>query len=49
MKNMPCIEGIVESTLTLSILTNSRVGMVGFVDLHKMVARRSAFLAFQNA
>jgi hypothetical protein len=26
-----------------------RVDIVSFVDLHKVVARRSAFLAFQNA
>jgi hypothetical protein len=42
------IENIVESTLILPFLTNSRVGMANFVDPHKVVAR-SAFLAFPSA
>jgi hypothetical protein len=29
--------------------TNFRVDMVGFMDPHKVVVRRSAFLAFRNA
>jgi hypothetical protein len=37
------------STLAPSLLTNSIVGMAGFMDLHKVVAGRSAFLAFRNA
>ncbi len=48
MKNMLWIEDIVESTLALSFLTNFRVDMVGFVNLHKVVVR-SAFLAFSSA
>ncbi len=46
---MSCIEDIVENTLTPSLLTNSIVGMVGFMDLHKVVARRKTFLTFWNA
>jgi len=49
MKNMPCIEDIVESTLAFSLLTNFRVGMATSMDLHEVVARRGAFLAFWNA
>jgi hypothetical protein len=49
MKNVPCFEDIVESTLAPSLLTNSRVCMAGFMDLHKVVARRSTFLGFWNA
>jgi hypothetical protein len=49
MKDMLWIEDIVESTSTSPFLTNSRVDMVGFVDLHKVVARRSAFSAFPSA
>ncbi len=43
------IEDIVESTLTLPFFTNFRVDMVGFVNFHKVVARRYAFLAFPSA
>jgi len=43
MKNMPCIEDIVKSTLALSLLTNFRVDMDSSMDLHKVVARRGAF------
>jgi len=46
---MPCIEDIVERTLALSLLTNFRVGMASSMDLHKVVVRRGAFLAFRNA
>jgi len=49
IKNMPCIEDIVERTLALSLLTNFRVGMASSMDLHKVVVRRGAFLAFRNA
>ncbi len=49
MEDMLWIEDIVESTSTSPFLTTSRVDMVGFVDLHKVVARRSAFLAFPSA
>jgi hypothetical protein len=49
IKNMPCIEDIVERTLALSLLTNFRVGMASSMDLHKVVARRGAFLGFRNA
>ncbi len=42
------IEDIVENTLFLPFLTNSRVGMASFVDPHKVVAR-NAFIAFPSA
>jgi len=35
------IERIFESTLALPLFTNSRVDMDGFVNLHKVVAKRS--------
>ncbi len=43
------IENILESTLAPPFLTNSRVDMVGFVNLHKVVAKRNAFSAFPSA
>jgi hypothetical protein len=43
------IEDMVESTLAPPFLTNSRIDIVGFMDLHKVVARRNAFLALPNA
>jgi hypothetical protein len=49
MENMLWIEDIVGSTLSPLVLTNSRVDMVGFMDPHKVVARRSAFLIFPSA
>jgi hypothetical protein len=42
------IEDIVEVTQTPPFWTIFRVEIVSFVDLHKVVARRRAFLAFQN-
>jgi hypothetical protein len=33
----------------LSFFINYRIDMAGFVDPHKVVARRSAFLTLQNA
>ncbi len=38
------IKDIVKRTLTPPFLTNSRVDMVDFVNLHKVVTRRNAFL-----
>jgi hypothetical protein len=49
MEGMLQIENIFESTLALPFLTNSRVDMVGFVNLHKVVAKRSAFSALPSA
>jgi hypothetical protein len=49
MKDMLWIENIVESTSAPPFLTNSGVDMVGFVNFHKVVARRYAFLAFPSA
>jgi hypothetical protein len=43
------IEDIVESIEAPPILTNFRVDMIGFVDPHKVVARRCAYLAFPSA
>ncbi len=45
---MPCIGNIVANALTPPFLTNSRIEMVGFVNIHKMVAR-SAFSTFPSA
>ncbi len=42
------IEDIVESTQVPSFSTNFRVDLASFVDPHKVVARRSAFLALPN-
>jgi hypothetical protein len=49
MKDMLWIEDIVENTSAPPFLINSKVGMVGFVDPHKVVIRRGAFLAFSSA
>jgi hypothetical protein len=43
------IENIAKSILTPSFLTNSKVDMIRFVNPYKVVARRSAFLAFLSA
>jgi hypothetical protein len=43
------IEDIVQNTTIPTFFTNFRVDMVGFEDLHKVVARRNAFLAFSSA
>jgi hypothetical protein len=43
------IEDIVESTLVPPFLTNSKNNMIGFVNLHKVVARKSAFSIFPSA
>ncbi len=42
-------EDIVESTPTIPFFSTSSVGMVGFVDPHKVVIQRSAFLVLGNA
>jgi hypothetical protein len=49
MEEMQWIEDIVKSTRALPFLTNSRVGMVGFVNPHKVVARKSAFSSLPSA
>jgi len=46
MEDMLWIEDIVVAP---PFLTNFRVDMVGFMNPHKVVVRRSAFLAFPNA
>jgi hypothetical protein len=47
MEDMLWIEEIVESTLT-PFLTNFRVDVTNFVDLHKVVVK-SAFSTFPSA
>jgi hypothetical protein len=42
------IESLVESTQAPPFWINSRIDMVGFVDLHKVIVR-SAFLALPSA
>jgi hypothetical protein len=48
LEDMLWIKEIVESTPTPPFLTNSKVDMVGLVQLHKVVAT-SAFLVFSSA
>jgi hypothetical protein len=43
MKDMLCIEDIVESTSAPPFWTNLKVDMVGFVNLHKEVVRKITF------
>jgi hypothetical protein len=42
-------EDIVERTPTIPFLNTSSVVIIGFVNLHKVVAQRNAFLVFGNA
>jgi len=49
MEDMLWFEDIEESTLTLSFLTNSKVDMAGFVNLHKMAPVKNSFSQLQNA
>jgi hypothetical protein len=49
MKNMLWIEDIVESTQAPPFLTNLKIGMTSFIDLHKVVIRRRVFSTFPNA
>jgi hypothetical protein len=49
MENMIWIENNFESTLVPQFFINSRIDMASFVNLHKMVARRSAFLVIPSA
>ncbi len=46
---MLCIEDIVQCTPAPPFLTNFKVDMASFVDPHKVVVSRSAFLVFQHA
>ncbi len=43
MEDMLVIQDIVESTPTPPFLTNSKVDMASFVDLHNVIARKNAF------
>ncbi len=48
MENILWIEDIVESTPITSFFSTSSVNMVGFVNPHKVVVQRIAFLTFAN-
>jgi hypothetical protein len=43
------IEDIVETTLVLAFFTNFKVHMIGFMDFHKVVARKNAISAHPSA
>jgi hypothetical protein len=43
------IKDIVESTLALPFLTNFKVHMTGFMDSHKVIARKNAISAHTSA
>jgi hypothetical protein len=47
--DMVWIVDILGNTRALPFLTNCRVGMVGFVNPHKVVARKNAFSALPSA
>jgi phage replication-related protein YjqB (UPF0714/DUF867 family) len=49
MEVMLWFEDIGESTSTLPFLTNSKVGMVGFVNLHKMAPIKNSFSHLHSA
>jgi hypothetical protein len=49
MDDISWMEDIVESTPTIPFLSTSSVRMVGFVNPHKIVVRRSAFQVLGNA
>jgi hypothetical protein len=49
MEVMLWFEDIGESTSTLPFLTNSKVGMVGFVSLHKMAPIKNSFSHLHSA
>jgi hypothetical protein len=49
MENMLWFEDIGKSTSTLPFLTNSKVDMAGFVNLHKLAPIKSAISHLQSA
>jgi hypothetical protein len=49
MEDMLWIEDIVNNTPTLQFFTNFKVDMVGFVNFHKVIARKNTFSAFPSA
>ncbi len=49
MENILWIEDIVESTPIISFFSTSSVDMVGFLNWHKVVAWRNAFLTLANS
>jgi hypothetical protein len=50
MEDISCMEEyIVKCTPTILLLSTSSLGMVGFVNAHKVVAQKSAFTILENA
>jgi hypothetical protein len=49
LEEMLWIEHIVQSTQAPPFLTNLKVDMASFIDPHKVIIRKSAFLALPNA
>ncbi len=49
LEEMLWIEDIVQSTQAPPFLTNLKVDMASFIDPHKVIIRKSAFLALPNA
>jgi hypothetical protein len=47
--DMLWIEDVVENTIALPFLTNSRVDVLSYVDPHKVVVRRNTFSALPSA
>jgi len=47
MENLLWIEEIVESKPALQFLTNSRIDIAGFVNLHQVVVSGNVFLVVQ--
>jgi hypothetical protein len=48
MEDISWLEDIVESTSTIPFLNTCNVGMVGFVDPHKVVVHKNAFPVLAN-
>jgi hypothetical protein len=42
-------ENIIKSAHAFPFLTNPRIDMASFVDFHKVIVKRNAFLAFSSA
>jgi len=49
MEDMLWFEDTGESTSTLPLLTNSKVDMIGFMNLHKMAPIKISFSHLQSA
>jgi hypothetical protein len=48
MEDMLWIENIIERILTFSFFINSRIDMVNFVNLHKVIVKMNEFSTFPN-